>query len=114
MTKQLLLDSRGGSSSSRAPPKIPPLPEAFRRCRSVVGLALYGDVMGIARDAAAARRAAELRNYAVAMDRSLGALSMGMYLSGPVSRCRWSTIPRSWPIVRHIIPDWSCERLCRS
>lgn len=80
------------AAASQGEPKMPPLPEAFRHHRSEVGRALYGGVLGIPTDDAAARRAAELRNYdffgaptvaIVAMDKRLGAadsLSVGMYL----------------------------------
>lgn len=56
LVEALLEDARS------APPKVPPLPEAFSHARSDLGAAVYG-AMGIARHDAEARRIAVLRNW---------------------------------------------------
>ncbi|KAL7929713.1 Nitroreductase-like protein [Trichoderma chlorosporum] len=80
------------AAASQGKPNIPPLPQAFRHYRSELGHSLYGGIMGIPRDDAAARMAAELRNFdffgaptvaIVSMDKELGSadsLSVGMFL----------------------------------
>ena len=77
--------------AQRRPPKIPPLPEAFRHYRRELGAQVYG-AMGIAREDKAGHDAAVLRNWEffraplagiVCMHRDLGladALGVGMYL----------------------------------
>ncbi|KAL6806978.1 Nitroreductase-like protein [Trichoderma sp. SZMC 28013] len=80
------------AAASQGKPNIPALPQAFRHYRSELGQSLYGGVMGIPRDDATARMAAELRNFdffgaptvaIVSMDKELGSadsLSVGMFL----------------------------------
>jgi nitroreductase len=78
-------------AANAGPPKVPALPEDFTHFRSETGKVVYGS-MGIARDDAAGRRAAVLRNWEffhaplagiVCMDLELGlvdSLGVGMFL----------------------------------
>jgi len=75
----------------KGPPKIPPLPEAFKHHRVELGALVYG-AQGVAREDKVARAVAVLRNFeffgaplvgVVCMHRDLGpadALSVGMFL----------------------------------
>ena len=78
-------------AANAGPPQVPALPEDFTHFRSETGKVVYGS-MGIARDDAAGRRAAVLRNWEffhaplagiVCMDLELGlvdSLGVGMFL----------------------------------
>jgi nitroreductase len=78
-------------AANAGPPKVPALPEDFTHFRSETGKVVYGS-MGIARDDAAGRRTAVLRNWEffhaplagiVCMDLELGlvdSLGVGMFL----------------------------------
>ncbi|TVY80558.1 Nitroreductase NfnB, partial [Lachnellula suecica] len=73
-------------------PNIPALPDAFKHYRTDLGKQVYNVGMGIARDDAAGRKAAVLRNWEffgapvvaiVCMDKALGlvdSMGVGMYL----------------------------------
>ncbi len=73
-------------------PNIPPLPERFKHFRSKLGAYVYGEGMGIAREAIEERKAAVIRNWEffgaplvaiVCIDKELGnadILGVGMYL----------------------------------